>query len=529
MTKHRPAAPRRNLRQQADTIDGLERREFLQGFAGVTAMAGLLGPARVLADDDDDDDYDEGSRPKIAKALLPPPQIDADPSTEKYWSKVRKAFLLDKDYIHMNTGTTGSQPAFALNNFSAYNRYKSEDPKDWEANLNAEYPDLFPLGDSLFGPSALAARQQQVAAVYNAADASEVVLSYNTTDGCNLIFSGTPWQPGDRIITTSFEHPALTGPIAWAQATRGVEVVKIDMGLITPFTAGIGVQVVLDLFEPALAEPLPPGAKQYLAFSEIFYKNGLRMPVEDLCALARAYGAYSIVDTAHGFGMLPIDFQAYGADFIAGAGHKWLGGGPGSGVLYIRNTGTDLPPFDLGNFFLYAFLSPEDIASRQYDPSIWVQFRGEINRPALYAMTDSLAFFEQVGIDAIYQRGVEVGNYLKAKIDAQWPGSLWVEARPPYSPFATALTSFNPFVGRDDSGAYGAVLSAVSDVVNALAADDPKTYIRYTTFGASLAASSDDRVGFRVSTHGVYNNYDEVDDLFDRLVYHVEQTGLPTI
>jgi selenocysteine lyase/cysteine desulfurase len=517
---------RQHDHQPARGTEGLDRRDFIKGVAAATAVGGLFAPASALADADDGA---PDSAPKIAKKLLPPPGIDVEPSSEKDWQEVRDAFLLGKDYIHMNTGTTGSQPAFALNNLALYNRYKSEDPKDWEHNLNADYPALFPMGPSLFGPSALAARQQQVAAAYNAADPSEVVLSYNTTDGCNLIFAGTPWQPGDRIITTSFEHPALTGPIAWAAATHGVEVVKIDMGLISPFTADITVQDVLDLFEPALAAPLPAGAKQYLAFSEIFYKNGLRLPVEDLCALARAHGAYSIVDTAHGFGMMPIDFQAYGADFVAGAGHKWLCGGPGTGILYIRNTGSDVPPFDLGNFFLYAFLSPDAIAGRQYDPSTWVQLRGENNRPALYAMTDSLALFEQIGIDAVYQRGVELGNYLKAKIDAQWPGALWVEGRQPYSPFATALTSFNPFVGRDEDASYGALQGAINTVVNALAAEDPKIYIRYVTWHSSLAAASDDRVGFRVSTHGVYNSYDEVDHVFDRLVYQIQQSGLPTI
>jgi hypothetical protein len=104
-----------------------------------------------------------------------------------------------------------------------------------------------------------------------------------------------------------------------------------------------------------------------------------------------------------------------------------------------------------------------------------------------------------------------------------------VEARPPYSPFATALTSFNPFVGRDDGAAYASLRSAVSSVVDALAAEDPKIYIRFVTWDSSLAAPSDDRVGFRISTHGVYNSYDEVDYMFDRLVYQIQQTGLATI
>ena len=43
--------------------------------------------------------------------------------------------------------------------------------------------------------------------------------------------------------------------------------------------------------------------------------------------------------------MLPIDCHDYGLDFIAGAGHKWLCGGPGTGIFYVRTSGDNLPPF----------------------------------------------------------------------------------------------------------------------------------------------------------------------------------------
>jgi selenocysteine lyase/cysteine desulfurase len=204
----------------------------------------------------------------------------------------------------------------------------------------------------LFGPSAIAARQAAVAAAYGA-NPDEIVLSYNTTDACNLIFAGTPWQPGDRIITTTFEHPALAGPIAWARDYMGVEVRIIDIP--SSFTAQHTVADVLYWFELELKRPLGAGKRQYVAFSEVFYKTGLRMPVQEICALARQCGAHSIVDTAHGWGMLPIHCHDYGADFIAGAGHKWLCGGPGTGIFYLRTSFTPEvyplppPPFNLGN------------------------------------------------------------------------------------------------------------------------------------------------------------------------------------
>ena len=150
------------------------------------------------------------------------PQIKGNPGTEQFWDKVRQTFVLPDDYIHMNTGTTGSQPLFSLVNLGVYNLYKSMDPKDWETNLNADYPELFPVSSSILGTSGLASRQAAVAAQYGA-NADEIVLSYNTTDACNLIFAGTPWNPGDRIITTSWEHPALEGPIAWAHDYHAVD------------------------------------------------------------------------------------------------------------------------------------------------------------------------------------------------------------------------------------------------------------------------------------------------------------------
>ena len=500
---------------------GLDRRDFLKGVASAAAAAGVMAaPGAAIA------------KPLAAtglqgnpKSLEGPPRLNS--RGEAFWRDVREAFLLPRDYIHMNTGTTGSQPGFSLNNLAVYNLYKVEDPKDWQANLNADFPDLFPY----LNGSATSARQQWVADAFGA-NQNEIFLSYNTTDACSLIFAGTPWMPGDRIITTSFEHPALAGPIAWARDYHGVEVRVVDIpSTITP---DLTIEDVLAWFEPHLADPLAGGNKQYLAISEIFYKNGFRMPVAELCALARLYEAYTIIDTAHGWGMLPIDCHAYGADFIAGAGHKWLCGGPGTGICYVRTSDAEshpLPPFALGNFFLYGnpFTQPSAFfESRAWNPSLYMQFRGESNAPALFAMTDSLSFFDQIGIQAIYQRGVALAAHLRGLIRGQWGAeALWVDPGDPA--FDTALTSFNPFQGKNDPARFATLRDTISQIVNALAAETPKVYIRYVTWRSSSAAPADDRIGFRISTHGVYNDYEDVAYVFQRLAALVSASGLPKL
>lgn len=508
---------------------GMDRRDFVKGVAAAAVAAGFIGTSEAQAIACHDKPWPQ----KLPHTLQPHPEIRGWQGTEKFWNKVRQTFVLPDNYIHMNTGTTGSQPLFSLLNLGVYNLYKSMDPKDWEKNLNADYPDLFPVSSGMMGASALTARQEAVAAQYGA-NPDEIVLSYNTTDACNLIFAGTPWNPGDRIITTHWEHPALNGPMAWARDYRGVDIRIVE--LPSNFTAGITVADVVSLFEAEL-QGLPSGNKQYIAFSEIFYKNGLRMPVTQLCQLAASYGAFSIIDTAHGWGMLPINCHDYGADFIAGAGHKWLCGGPGTGILYARNSGANLPPFAMGNFFLYGngdiFHAPSpNFNTRSWmfgGPSVYVQLRGETNTPALYAMTDSAAYFNYLGVNNIYTRGVQLGNYLKAKIANHWgPNALWVQQNPDPS-FASALTSFNPFAGKDDASQFADMNAAMNTILATLAGEDPKIYLRTTTWHDRKTDAADNRVGFRVSTHGVYNNYDQIDHMFDRLVAAVNASGLPQL
>lgn len=504
---------------------GIGRRDFLKGVAATALTAGLIGTsgAQALAAPPE---RGQGRKHILPQGLQPFPTIRARRGTEKFWEQVQDTFVIPENYIHMNTGTTGSQPLFSLINLGVYNMYKSMDPRDWQTNLNNDFPELFPFLNN----SAMAARQAAVAAQYGA-NPDEIILSYNTTDACNLIFAGTKWNQGDRVICTHWEHGALAGPIARARDIRGVDVRVVEFP--SNFTAAMTVGDVLSVFEAELKQPLPAGAKQYLATSEIFYKNGLRMPVTQICQLARSYGAFSIIDNAHGWGMMPVDCHAYGADFISGAGHKWLCGGPGTGIFYVRNSGTDpLPPFNMGNWGSYGnlFTDPSvNYDNRNWSPANAVQNRGELNTPGLYAMSDVAAYFGYIGIQDIYARGVALGNYLKAKIAAQWgPNALWVQQNPDPA-FATALTAFNPFQGKEDASQFSTMNTKMNDVLATLAGEDPKIYIRTVTWRDRKTDTADNRITFRASTHGVYNNYRQIDYMFERVVAAVNATGLPQL
>ena len=64
--------------------------------------------------------------------------------------------------------------------------------------------------------------------------------------------------------------------------------------------------------------------------------TGLILPVEDIVRTARARGIRTLVDAAHGPGMLPMDLEQVGADYTTGNLHKWLCGPKVSGFLHVR-------------------------------------------------------------------------------------------------------------------------------------------------------------------------------------------------
>lgn len=61
--------------------------------------------------------------------------------------------------------------------------------------------------------------------------------------------------------------------------------------------------------------------------------------VQDVAAIvekAHRHGAYVLLDAYQSMGVVPIDVQALGVDFVVGGSVKWLCGGPGAAYVYVR-------------------------------------------------------------------------------------------------------------------------------------------------------------------------------------------------
>lgn len=152
----------------------------------------------------------------------------------------------------------------------------------------------------------------------------DIGLVPNTTQGVIDIALCHPWSEDDRILLFEGEFPANVTPWQRAGELFGV---GLEWMPIAPFERDHGEGL------EGVERRLKAGVS-FIAVSAVQFQTGLRMPLEELGALCRAYGACLFVDAIQGCGVCPIDVGV-GIDYLSCGGHKWLMGVEGAGFLYV--------------------------------------------------------------------------------------------------------------------------------------------------------------------------------------------------
>lgn len=144
----------------------------------------------------------------------------------------------------------------------------------------------------------------------------QVVCTGSCTQGLNMAIR-TLVKPGSRVVVSGFEHNAVIRPLHML----GAQVHVAGRKLFDPSDT-------LEQFEAALKKGMD--AAVFTHVSNVF---GYILPVEEMAALCSRYHVPFAVDCAQSAGTLPVNLQAWGADFIAMPGHKGLLGPMGTGLL----------------------------------------------------------------------------------------------------------------------------------------------------------------------------------------------------
>ena len=217
--------------------------------------------------------------------------------------------LLPPGYVHLQTGGVGAMPRPVFEAMVAAATAIEADP----------------VGET-YGPGI--GRLDKVrakAATLLACEKEQIVLTTSATQGMFTVAQGLRLTHGDHVLTTDHEHPG--GRFGWEWLARRIGL-EID---VVPITAGErDPQAIVERFERALRP-----RTRVLSISHVLFTTGVRLPVAELCALAREHGFWAVVDGAQGPGAFPVDVRSLGCHAYAVSGHKWLCGPKGTGLLYL--------------------------------------------------------------------------------------------------------------------------------------------------------------------------------------------------
>jgi kynureninase len=171
---------------------------------------------------------------------------------------------------------------------------------------------------------------------------------------------------------------------------------------------GVEIEVVPDL--DALVDAIDERTL-LVPLSHVLFKTAELQDVEPVQRRAEETGAHVLLDAYQSAGAVPVDVDALGVSFATGGSVKWLCGGPGAGWLYVRPDLMErLQPALVGwqgHARPFAF-EPE----LEYAEGIARFLTGTPNVPALYAATAGYDVIEEVGVDAIRERSLQLTDLL---------------------------------------------------------------------------------------------------------------------
>ena len=206
----------------------------------------------------------------------------------------------------------------------------------------------------------------------------QVVFTSNCTHGLNIAIRSLV-QPGDRVVVSGFEHNAVTR----ALHGLGAEVQVAGRKLFDW-------EDTLSEWERALKRK--PRAAVFTHVSNVF---GYILPVEEMAALCRKYQVPFVIDGAQSAGVLTVDMEALGAEFIAMPGHKGLLGPQGTGLLLCRDgaepllrggTGSESKNQEMPDFL------PDRLEA------------GTLNVPGIAGLEAGMAYVMRVGVEELFRR-----------------------------------------------------------------------------------------------------------------------------
>jgi kynureninase len=300
----------------------------------------------------------------------------------------REEFPILSRTVYMISNSLGAMPRKTAANLAEYaNTWATRGVRGWEDRW-WEMP--LEVGN-------------KIALIIGAPDGSVSMHENVTTAHMVALSSLRPDPARRRLVCTAMDFPSMIY-LFRAQATRGFE------AHVVPAEPDLSVRTdrVLDAIDESTAA---------VAVSHVLFRTSYIMDAAAIVARAHEVGAPVILDAYQSAGIIPLDVDALGVDFVVGGCLKWLCGGPGNAFLYTR---PDIlkrvqPGFTgwLSRRAPFAF----DIDATEARDDAMRMMNGTPSIPAYYAALAGLDIIHEAGVNRIRDASKDLTARLLARVD----------------------------------------------------------------------------------------------------------------
>jgi isopenicillin-N epimerase len=223
---------------------------------------------------------------------------------------LKQYFLLRDDVTYLNFGSFGACPKPVFESYQNFQLELEQEPVQFITVNGLKY----------------LATAREALGKYIGCDKDDMVYVTNPSYAVNAVAKSFDLQPGDEILTTDIEYGACDK--TWEYYCKKVGAKYIRQHIPLPIQSK---EELVAAFFKGLSN------KTKLVFiSHITSSTGLRLPVEEICAIAKEKGILTFVDGAHAPGQVSLDLENSPFDFYVGACHKWMMTPKGSSFLYVK-------------------------------------------------------------------------------------------------------------------------------------------------------------------------------------------------
>lgn len=141
---------------------------------------------------------------------------------------------------------------------------------------------------------------------------TNLAIITNATSGINIVFRSMKWRKGDKVVITSVVYDSCEHVLQFMKELYGIEIIKVELDLEK------GDSYMLEQFEQQFSKGV-----SVCMFDMVSSMPAYLFPFQQLTKLCKKYGVVSVIDAAHGVGLVPFAIDLFKPDYLVSNLHKW--------------------------------------------------------------------------------------------------------------------------------------------------------------------------------------------------------------